>query len=127
MCGGFKFSEFQADCLEAHNDYRIRHGSARIELDKGLCSFAQEWANYLRDCDVLKKGKTCEYGENIYFKCSERKVYPDAYEPVKSWYSEGKNFDPKRTYPVNDIRHFSQIVWRSTKVMGVAYALNEYV
>lgn len=127
MCGGFKFNEFQADCLEAHNDYRMRHGSPRLELDKGLCDFAQDWANYLRDCDTLKPGKTCEYGENIFFKASERKVYPNAYEPVRKWYNEGKNFDPKKTYPVKDIKHFSQVIWRATQAMGVAYALNEYV
>lgn len=127
MCGGFKFNEFQVDCLEAHNDYRVRHGAPRLDLDKGLCSFAQDWANYLRDCDVLKPGKTCEYGENIFFKASERKVYPDAYEPVKRWYSEGKNFDPKKTYPVKEIKHFSQVIWRASKALGVAYALNEYV
>jgi glioma pathogenesis-related protein 2 len=127
MCGGFKFTEFQADCLEAHNDYRIRHGSPRLDLDKGLCEFAQDWANYLRDCDILKRAKTCEYGENIYFKCSERKVYPDAYEPVKQWYNEGRSFDPKKSYPVKEIKHFSQIIWRATKAMGVAYAMNEYV
>lgn len=127
MCGGFKFNEFQADCLEAHNDYRVRHGSGRLNLDKGLCKFAQDWANYLRDCDILKPAKTCEYGENIFFKASERKVYPDAYEPVRQWYNEGRNFDPKKTYPVKDIKHFSQVVWKNTKALGVAYALNEYV
>lgn len=127
MCGGFKFSEFQADCLEAHNDYRMRHGAPRLELDKGLCDFAKDWANYLRDCDILKPGKSCEYGENIYFKASERKVYPDAYEPVRNWYNEGRNFDPKKSYPVKEIKHFSQVIWRATKAMGVAYALNKYV
>lgn len=128
MCGGgFKYTEFQVDCLEAHNDYRMRHGAPYLDLDKGLCSFAQDWANYLRDCDLLKASKTGEYGENIFFRASERKVHADGYEPVREWYSEGKCFDPKKTYPVKDIKHFSQVIWRETKALGAAYAYNEYV
>lgn len=37
-------SEFQRDCLKAHNDYRSKHKVAPLKLSKELCSHAQEWA-----------------------------------------------------------------------------------
>lgn len=80
MCGGSSFDSFQVDFLEAHNAYREKHGSPRIELDKGLCNFAQQYANYMATCDVLGPSKNRGFGENIFFKCSDRKIYPDAIE-----------------------------------------------
>ncbi|KAG5678132.1 hypothetical protein PVAND_007830 [Polypedilum vanderplanki] len=126
MCsGGGKFTAFQVDCLEAHNDYRLRHGVPRIELEKGLCKLAQEWANYLRDCGSLMPSKSCSYGENIYYKCSDRKVSPDPFEPVISWYNEGKKVTCNTNYPIKDIKHFAQVIWAKTKCMGVGYALSD--
>ena len=80
MCGGQKFSEFQVDCLEAHNSFRVQHGSPRIELDKALCDYAKLYAEYLAKCNLLVPSKDCTFGENIFFKCSDRKIYPDAIE-----------------------------------------------
>ena len=80
MCVGQKFSEFQVDCLEAHNNFRIQHGAQRVELDKDLCEYAKTYAEYLAKCNILKSSKNCTFGENIFFKCSDRKIYPDAIE-----------------------------------------------
>lgn len=38
------FSDFERDCLRAHNDYRVKHGVALLRLNKKLCKFAEEWA-----------------------------------------------------------------------------------
>ncbi|CAG9801413.1 unnamed protein product [Chironomus riparius] len=122
MCISQKFSEFQVDCLEAHNNFRVQHGAQRVELDKDLCDYAKTYAEYLAKCNILVPSKNCTFGENIFFKCSDRKIYPDAIEPVLSWYDEGRNCSPK--YPSKDIKHYAQVIWKSTRVMGVAYALN---
>lgn len=45
MCGGRKFTEFQLDALEAHNDYRSRHDAPLMELNLALCDYSTEWAN----------------------------------------------------------------------------------
>lgn len=38
------FSEFERDCLQAHNQYRAKHGSPPLSLNRGLCNYAKEWA-----------------------------------------------------------------------------------
>lgn len=126
MCGGQKFSEFQVDCLDAHNDYRSRHGIAAMDLNDGLCKYAEDHAKYLSQCDTEKPSRG-PYGENIFIKTSSRKVYADAYEPVIQWYGEilkyGDVSNPA-AYPCNEIKHFAQVIWKETKTMGVGYAMN---
>lgn len=125
MCGLSKFTSFQVDCLEAHNDYRLRHGVHRIELDKKLCKYAQEWADYLKGCNLVAPSKSTTYGENIFFKCRDRKVFPDPFEPVQSWYEESSKIKCGTNYPAKDVMHYAQVVWAETKFMGVGYAINE--
>lgn len=38
------YSEFEKDCLKAHNDYRVKHAVQPLKLSKKLCRFAEEWA-----------------------------------------------------------------------------------
>lgn len=124
MCGGEKFSEFQVDCLDAHNDYRSRHGVPPLDLNKGLCKYAEDHAKFLAQCGIEKPSKG-SYGENIFIKCSQRKVYADAYEPVMKWYSEVKKYEEDNTdYPSKDIKHFVQVVWKETKSLGIGYAID---
>lgn len=75
---------FKVDCLEAHNDYRSRHGASPLEMNQGLCKYAEDHAKFLCQCDQEKSSKG-PYGENIFIKRSSRKVYADAYEPVMQW------------------------------------------
>lgn len=124
MCGGVKYSEFELDCLEAHNDYRSRHGMSALDLSKELCKYAEDHAKHLCQCGAEKPSKG-PYGENIFIKSSSRKVYPDAYEPVMQWYGEAKNFDESVNYPTKEIKHFTNVIWKGTKSMGVGYAVDE--
>ncbi|CRK95946.1 CLUMA_CG009390, isoform A [Clunio marinus] len=123
LCGGNKFTEFQIDCLEAHNNYRIRHGVQLLDLNKGLCKYAEAHANYLMQCDSERSSKG-PYGENIFIKRSSRKVYPDPFEPVMQWYSEIRNWDSSNNYATPETKHFAQVVWKSTETMGVGHAIN---
>lgn len=126
MCGGSKkFSEFQVDCLDAHNEYRLRHGSPKLDLNYDLCKYAEDHAKFLAQCDKAKSSKS-PYGENIFIKASSKKIVPDAFEVGGQWYKE---FDGKKNnsidYPSKDIKHFSQVVWKDTTTLGVGYAINE--
>lgn len=123
MCFAPKFSDFQVDCLDAHNDYRSRHGVPRLDLNANLCKYAEDHAKYLCQCDTEKASKG-PYGENIYIKTSSRKIYPDAYAPVIKWYSEGKNVDEDDIYPNEKTKHYAQVVWKGTRSLGIGYALN---
>lgn len=124
MCGGKKFSEFQVDCLDAHNDFRSRHKVPALDLNEGLCKYAEDYAKYLCQCDSEKPSKG-PYGENIFIKQSSRKINPDAFEPVMKWYEEIKQFDPQSNYPSKDIKHFVNVIWKETRSMGVGYAVNQ--
>lgn len=37
--------KFQLDCLNAHNEYRRKHGVEPLKLNPTLSNFAQNWAN----------------------------------------------------------------------------------
>lgn len=39
------FGQFQLDALDAHNEYRAKHGVARVLLSQQLCAHAQRWAD----------------------------------------------------------------------------------
>lgn len=124
LCGGkkSKFSDFQIDCLDAHNACRLRHGVPLMDLNEELCKYATEHAKYLSACDSAKRSKG-PYGESIYIReSSTRRLYPDPYEPVKCWYSEGKAMGCNPNF--NDGKHFAQIVWKETLKLGIGYALN---
>lgn len=38
------FSQFETDCLIAHNNYRSLHNVPHLKLNKKLCRYAEEWA-----------------------------------------------------------------------------------
>lgn len=38
------FTQFEQDCLKAHNNYRLSHGVPPLKLNKRMCHFAEDWA-----------------------------------------------------------------------------------
>lgn len=60
----------------------------------------------------------CGYGENLYF-CSED-VKGD--HPAYRWYREIKDYDFKKSEPIKGTGHFTQLIWKGSKEMGVAVA-----
>lgn len=48
-------SDFERECLRAHNEFRVKHGVATLRLNKKLCKFAEEWAKvrYSRKALIL--------------------------------------------------------------------------
>ena len=40
-------SKFAADCLQAHNDKRKKHGVSKLKLNSELCVLAQNYAQQL--------------------------------------------------------------------------------
>lgn len=125
MCtGGKKFSDFQVDCLDAHNEFRSRHGVPNLDLNLKLCKYAEDHAKYLCQCGAEKSSKG-PFGENIYIKESQRKIVADAQQPVMEWYQEIDNFDENKCYPSKNTKHFAQVVWKETRSLGVGFAINQ--
>jgi len=110
--------KFLKDALNLHNDYRKKHGADKLELDKDLCKVAQAWAN-----TIAKKGNLAHssngYGENVYWDSgtiNEGKV------PVEAWYAEMKDFDFDKVDHQRGTGHFTQVVWKGSKRLGIAKA-----
>ena len=62
----------------------------------------------------------CKYGENIYYS---KNIKIPANEPVKAWYLEISNYDFKDPCFNPLTGHFTQIVWRSSKQLGIGVSI----
>lgn len=123
MQGKFSIMEFQTECLNAHNEYRQKHGVAPLKLNKDMCKISQQWADNLSKRKALEHSKNNDYGENIYCVSStNHNITITGEDPVKSWYDEIKlhkfGTEPKSL----ESGHFTQVVWKDSRELGVAFA-----
>lgn len=112
--------DFANDALSSHNAYRQRHGCPGLQLSSTLNNYAQQWANYLAATDTFEHSGG-QYGENLY---ASRGMDVSGNTPVDSWYAEIVDFDFSNPNG-NDYRktgHFTQVVWKSSKRLGIAKA-----
>ncbi|XP_025202336.1 uncharacterized protein LOC112599595 isoform X1 [Melanaphis sacchari] len=116
---------FIQECLEAHNQYRKKHMVPPMILSKKLCKYAEEWANYLSVKGLLEHRPSSSYGENLFCSWTSLPNHRiEGREPVDSWYEEIK-FHPFGREPTTlKSGHFSQVVWATSKEMGVGVASN---
>lgn len=118
--------QFQEEFLQAHNEYRQKHGVSTLKLNKHLCEISQNWANFLVKKNYLKHNTHPDCGgENIYSVTSTHVNFTiTGDEPVKAWYDEINNH--KFGVEPNDLStgHFTQIVWKETTEIGVGFAKN---
>ncbi|KAF5289263.1 hypothetical protein FQA39_LY15193 [Lamprigera yunnana] len=116
-------ADFQIQCLEAHNEYRQKHGVAPLKLNKDICAVSQNWANTLIKKGTLEHSNNEKYGENIYYLfTSDTNFNLKGDDPVKSWYDEIKahtfGVEPKSLAS----GHFTQVIWKESTELGVAVA-----
>jgi len=97
-----------------------------------LCVSAQEWANLLASRNELFycPSRIFNFGQNI-FCCVESclLVSITGQEVATYWYSSLKRYDfckgPNLLHTNVNSDHFSQIVWKNTKFMGVGKACSK--
>ncbi|XP_053328941.1 Golgi-associated plant pathogenesis-related protein 1 isoform X2 [Spea bombifrons] len=118
---GAEESQFEKDFLSAHNAYRKRHGAPPLQLNRDLCRSAQQWADHLLSIRTLKHSAS-DHGENLYYKYSSNSRELPGHEPVDSWYDEIKNYDFARPGFRSNTGHFTQVVWKDSKEVGVGVA-----
>uniref|UniRef100_A0AAG5DD05 SCP domain-containing protein n=1 Tax=Anopheles atroparvus TaxID=41427 RepID=A0AAG5DD05_ANOAO len=121
------YTEFQRECLKAHNEYRRRHGVLPLKLSTRLCRYADEWAKVIAARGVLVHRSNSQYGENIFCSWSSPNIVSvgvSGQEPVEHWYSEidlhifGKEPATLKT------GHFTQVIWKDSRELGVGVARN---
>jgi len=115
------FSPFQISALAAHNKYRDIHGATHLQLDIKLCKLAQCYADNLAASNKFEHSGDSMYGENLYWGwSSDSRWHLPGEEAVDSWYGEKKGYDYTREPCDPESGHFTQLVWSSTRRLGVA-------
>ena len=106
--------------LERHNYYRSQVGVPPLKLSKECQESAQKWAEYLaKRNNGLTHSKNMKYGENCFWssaEASEKLV-------VDRWASEKKYFNTRTRKYSYKTGHYTQIIWRDTKYVGVGMAI----
>lgn len=117
-------SEFEMDCLKAHNEFRSKHGVQMLKLNEKLCKFAEEWAINLASRANPVHRSNSPYGENIFCSWSNSSYGLVVYgrEPVEHWYGEVESHVFYKEPTTLKTGHFTQVVWRDSKELGVGQA-----
>ncbi|KAI8129994.1 Golgi-associated plant pathogenesis-related protein 1 [Lucilia cuprina] len=110
-----KVDNFAENILKSHNNYRAKHGCPMLQLSQELMDYCEMYTELLIDNKPCPE--TPQYAISItYFP----EVIPSADEIVSNWYNEIVNYDFQNPKFNEDSKHFTQIIWKNTKFMGVA-------
>ncbi|KAG6447922.1 hypothetical protein O3G_MSEX005269 [Manduca sexta] len=120
---GSKNNDFEIETLEIHNEYRRDHGVPPLTLNKDISKISQKWAEELAKKDAMAYSLNPMYGESVYCGWSadpNTKIKPR--DCVDKWYSEINEFSFGKEPDILNCGHFTQIVWKGTKELGVGSA-----
>lgn len=116
------------ELVELHNTARKEVGVPAVAWSPELAKFAQEWADQL-----ARSGKFAhrpadgewarKYGENIALGSADF----TAADGFRYWLEEKKNYEPDAAitedFSLFKAGHYTQIVWRDTKRIGIGRAV----
>jgi len=115
--------------LNHHNTARSEVGVNPLDWDTHLANYAQNWANYLSYYNYCTmKHSSCRdnegrsLGENLYWGSDG-----NFYKPLDAsigWLTEQKDYlyQPFGQPTNQPIGHYTQMIWKNTKKMGVGIA-----
>eukprot|EP00069_Balaena_mysticetus_P020388 bmy_02861T0 len=113
--------QFNDEVLKAHNEYRKQHGVAPLKLCKKLNREAQQYSEALASTRILKHSPESSRGQ-----CGENLAWASydqtGKEVADRWYSEIKNYNFQQPGFTSGTGHFTAMVWKNTKKMGVGKA-----
>ncbi|EGT59466.1 hypothetical protein CAEBREN_05075 [Caenorhabditis brenneri] len=110
--------EFIDQILVEHNTRRQRHNAPDLEYNEELSEMAQQWADKLAKQAHISFSELSGVGENITF-------FPpdiDAESVVEHWYQEHEKYEYETPGWQTGTNYFTQVIWRSTKKIGVGCA-----
>ncbi|XP_016953816.1 Golgi-associated plant pathogenesis-related protein 1-like [Drosophila biarmipes] len=107
--------------LSEHNRLRKLHGTPPLVLDDALSKGCEEYAKVLAKTGVLKHSSDggAKYGENL---CMRSK---NDLQCVQDWYDEIKLYDFSKPGFSMDTGHFTALVWKGAKKLGIGVATDE--
>jgi uncharacterized protein YkwD len=119
----FRMDVFAKEALEAHNKYRTKHHAPAMKWSAQMGKEAQAWADNLartgqfaHSSNDQRKGD----GENIYMSFGRADL--NGGEAVDEWYNEIKDYDFNNDRFSGNTGHFTQVVWKGSKELGMAKA-----
>ncbi|XP_078687381.1 Golgi-associated plant pathogenesis-related protein 1-like [Branchiostoma floridae x Branchiostoma belcheri] len=117
-------TEFAKNCLAVHNELRAKHGAPALKLSDKLTEHAQKWADHLAKIGKLEHSEGSGYGENVAMQWGDD---VPARSFVQQWYSEVERYDfgDKGGNYQPSAGHFSQVVWKGSKELGVGTAKSD--
>lgn len=124
--------EYAQQALHTHNGLRAKHGVPALTCAADLCTMAQKWADHLLANNLTGHSSDDHNfgaGENIAYRMGTMKDLDySAKDATESWYSEITNYgsyygkEPPDFGRVPAYGHFTQVVWKDTKEMGIGKA-----
>lgn len=124
-------SDLKRRVLATHNDERAQVGVPPLRWNADLAASAAEWADHLAATGALEhapENPDAPQGENLWAGTRGR-FTPEAM--TAAWIREKQHFQPGRfpnnskTGRVEDVGHYTQVVWRSTRDVGCAMAATQ--
>jgi hypothetical protein len=119
---------FQQRILATHNQEHLELGLEPLSWNDALARSAQQWADHLAATNRFEhapENPLAPQGENLW---AGTKGYFEPEAMVDAWVREKRFFQPgvfpnnSTTGNVEDVGHFTQIVWRATTEVGCAEA-----
>uniref|UniRef100_A0A8D0C1S3 Golgi-associated plant pathogenesis-related protein 1 n=1 Tax=Salvator merianae TaxID=96440 RepID=A0A8D0C1S3_SALMN len=113
--------QFSEEVLKAHNEYRKNHSVPSLKLCRNLNREAQQYSEALASTRILKhspESSSGKYGENLAWASYDQ----SGREVAERWYNEIKNYNFQSPGFSSDTGHFTAMVWKNTKKMGVGKA-----
>jgi uncharacterized protein YkwD len=119
---------FDERILAAHNQERLELGLEPLNWNAALADDAQQWADYLASSGQFEHAPENPYapeGENLWagtkgYYAPEARV--DAWVREKQFFQPGVFPDNSTTGRVEDVGHYTQLIWRATTEVGCAQA-----
>jgi hypothetical protein len=119
---------FDQRILDAHNRERLRLGLYPLGWSPALAQSAQRWADHLAATGRFEhapENRSAPQGENLW---AGTKGYYSVDAMVDAWTREKRYFkygvfpNNSTTGNVEDVGHYTQMVWRATSEVGCAEA-----
>jgi len=108
-------------CVGAHNKLRELHvDTPKLQWDATLAAKAQAHAEYLVALGRIKHSYKKGIGENIYY--AKMHQIPTCAEASQAWYKEINDYNYNSPEFSGATGHFTQLVWKDTKYIGVGIA-----
>lgn len=110
-----------SEFVGAHNGYRNELGLPRLAWSPQLAARAQQWAEYLIKTGSFGPRRDGIFGENLYEISGG---FSSPATVVAAWMSEGRNYNRSTNTCSARCGHFTQVIWRETRLLGCGMARN---